>query len=103
MVLNYDAKVGGSSPLNLNINLQVLSLLCAVAEYNEMPVRHNEDKLNLTLSNAVRYNIDKKTVDDPHTKTNLLLQVSTLLRISSPKNSLPNDNEPFDRGINPNW
>ena len=54
---------------------QVLGLLCAVAEYDEMPVRHNEDKLNLTLSQAVRHPIDPKTADDPHTKTNLLLQV----------------------------
>ena len=53
----------------------MLNLLCAVAEYDEMPVRHNEDKLNLTLSNAVRYAIDRHTADDPHTKTNLLLQV----------------------------
>jgi len=54
---------------------QVLGLLCAVAEYDEMPVRHNEDKLNLTLSQAVRHRIDPRTADDPHTKTNLLLQV----------------------------
>ena len=53
----------------------MLGLLCAVAEYDEMPVRHNEDKLNLTLSQAVRHPIDPKTADDPHTKTNLLLQV----------------------------
>ena len=56
--------------------MQVLGLLCSVAEYDEMPVRHNEDKLNVTLSGAVRYKIDTRTADDPHTKTNLLLQVS---------------------------
>ena len=58
--------------------LQVLGLLCSVAEYDEMPVRHNEDKLNVTLSGAVRYKIDTRTADDPHTKTNLLLQVGYL-------------------------
>ena len=56
-------------------DLQVLGLLCSVAEYDEMPVRHNEDKLNLTLSGAVRYKTDPRSADDPHTKTNLLLQV----------------------------
>ena len=58
--------------------LQVLGLLCSVAEYDEMPVRHNEDKLNTTLAEAVRFRIDTRTADDPHTKTNLLLQVLTL-------------------------
>jgi hypothetical protein len=58
------------------IAMQVLGLLCAVAEYDEMPVRHNEDKLNLTLSQAVRHRIEPRTADDPHTKTNLLLQVT---------------------------
>lgn len=53
-----------------------MGLLCAVAEYDEMPVRHNEDKLNATLSDAVRYKIDTRMSDNPHIKTNLLLQVS---------------------------
>ena len=60
-------------------NIQVLSLLCAAAECDEMPVRHNEDKLNLTLSTAVRYKVDRHTCDDSHTKTNLLLQVHFLI------------------------
>ena len=53
----------------------MLGLLCSVAEYDEMPVRHNEDKLNTTLAEAVRFRVDARTADDPHTKTNLLLQV----------------------------
>ena len=36
---------------------QVLDVLCAVAEYNELPVRHNEDKLNMALSEGVRFPI----------------------------------------------
>ena len=54
-------------------------MLCAVAEYDELPVRHNEDKVNAALSETVRWPVDSRTVDDPHTKANLLLQVSCSL------------------------
>ena len=56
--------------------LQVLHVLCGVAEYDEMALRHNEDKINTTLSGEVRWPTDSRTADDPHTKANLLLQVS---------------------------
>lgn len=39
-----------------------------------MPLRHNEDKLNTVLAEQVRWSVDLDLVDDPHTKTNLLLQ-----------------------------
>ena len=65
------------SPLFLH--MQVLFVLCAVAEYDELPVRHNEDKVNAALSETVRWPVDSRTVDDPHTKANLLLQVSCSL------------------------
>lgn len=55
--------------------LQLLGVLCAAAEYDELPVRHNEDKLNAALSAEVRFPIDIHSADDPHTKANLLLQV----------------------------
>ena len=58
--------------------VQVLDVLCAVAEYDELPVRHNEDKLNMTLSESVRFPISEKDADDPHAKAKLLLQVSHL-------------------------
>ena len=56
--------------------VQVLHVMCAVAEYDELPVRHNEDKINLTLAQEVRWPTPTKSSDDPHTKANLLLQVS---------------------------
>ena len=37
-------------------------------------MRHNEDKLNALLAQDVRWPVDLSTVEDPHTKTNLLLQ-----------------------------
>jgi hypothetical protein len=55
--------------------LQVLHVLCGVAEYDELPVRHNEDKINTTLAGDVRWPTDTRSADDPHTKANLLLQV----------------------------
>ncbi|KAK9814715.1 hypothetical protein WJX72_010327 [[Myrmecia] bisecta] len=61
----------------------LLPVLCAVAEYDELPVRHNEDKLNATLASQVRWRVDPRTVDDPHTKANLLLQAH-MARLDAP-------------------
>ena len=52
----------------------MLGVLCAAAEYDELPVRHNEDKLNLALARDVRLPTDPRAADDPHTKANALLQ-----------------------------
>ena len=57
---------------------ELLHLLCAATEYDETPVRHNEDEVNLSFSEAIRaaggWAVDKRSMDDPHTKVNLLLQ-----------------------------
>jgi len=50
-------------------------VLSAAAEYDELPVRHNEDKINATMAASTRLPVDARAADDPHTKTNLLLQV----------------------------
>ncbi|KAL4422681.1 hypothetical protein ABPG75_008878 [Micractinium tetrahymenae] len=52
----------------------LLPVLCGAAEYDELPVRHNEDRLNVILAQSVRWPVDTRTADDPHTKANLLLQ-----------------------------
>ncbi|EIE24813.1 Sec63-domain-containing protein [Coccomyxa subellipsoidea C-169] len=62
---------------------ELLGALCAAAEYDELPVRHNEDKLNMTLSAEVRFPIDARSADDPHTKANLLLQARNLSYVST--------------------
>lgn len=49
--------------------------MCGATEFSELPVRHNEDLVNLTLSSAVRYPIEARSAGDPHTKAGLLLQV----------------------------
>ena len=54
----------------------LLEILCATAEYDELPVRHNEDKLNAELARlpGIRWRVDERLMDDPHTKASLLLQ-----------------------------
>ena len=39
----------------------LLPVLCAAAEYAELPVRHNEDKLNVVLAQQVRWGVDTRT------------------------------------------
>ena len=63
--------------------VQVLDLLCGAAEYDEMPVRHNEDKLNAQMLQQVRWPLKNLTPDDPHLKANLLLQVPACWMLSS--------------------
>ncbi|XP_072748400.1 activating signal cointegrator 1 complex subunit 3 [Anoplolepis gracilipes] len=58
---------------NLTLN-QYLLILCNSYEYNELPVRHNEELLNEELAKMCRYPVDQYTYDSPHTKTFLLLQ-----------------------------
>jgi len=56
----------------------LLQTLCGVAEYDELPVRHNEDKLNVDLAHVVAdaggFQVDARLAEDPHVKTSLLFQ-----------------------------
>ncbi len=52
----------------------LLGILCNTSEYDDLPVRHNEEKLNEELAAHVRWPVDAHLLDDPHTKANLLLQ-----------------------------
>jgi len=54
--------------------VQLLHVLSGAAEFSELPVRHNEDGLNAELAGEVQVRVDPKTLDDPHTKANLLFQ-----------------------------
>ena len=53
---------------------EVLQLLCDVPEYDEMPVRHNEDKVNEEMASSLPIRVPSYTYDSPHTKVHLLLQ-----------------------------
>ena len=56
----------------------LLQTLCGVAEYDELPVRHNEDKLNVELARVVAdaggFAVDARLAEDPHVKASLLFQ-----------------------------
>ncbi|KAA8541028.1 hypothetical protein F0562_024834 [Nyssa sinensis] len=51
-----------------------LHILSGASEYDELPVRHNEENYNEALSEKVPYMVDKNRLDDPHVKANLLFQ-----------------------------
>lgn len=42
----------------------LLPVLCAAAEYDELPVRHNEDRLNVILAQSVRWPVDTRTAGE---------------------------------------
>jgi len=52
---------------------EVLEIMCDTHEFSELPVRHNEDSLNLELSKFVTW-CPSTAMDSPHTKSNLLIQ-----------------------------
>lgn len=51
-----------------------LHILSGASEYDELPVRHNEENYNEALSAKVPCMVDKNRLDDPHVKANLLFQ-----------------------------
>lgn len=57
---------------------EVLSWMSRATEYDELPVRHNEDLINVELSNALPLKAETAFPDlpmwDPHVKAQLLLQ-----------------------------
>ena len=73
---------------------ELLRTLCGVAEYDELPVRHNEDKVNAELARRVEaaggYAVDARLADDPHTKANLLFQAH-FLRLELPMSDYVTD------------
>eukprot|EP01061_Rhynchopus_euleeides_P045577 TRINITY_DN8255_c1_g1_i1.p1 TRINITY_DN8255_c1_g1~~TRINITY_DN8255_c1_g1_i1.p1 ORF type:complete len:1912 (+),score=925.93 TRINITY_DN8255_c1_g1_i1:147-5882(+) len=52
----------------------ILKLLCNAQEFAELPVRHNEDKLNADLARSLPFQVDTRQLDSPHVKAHLLLQ-----------------------------
>nr|CCC95039.1 putative ATP-dependent RNA helicase [Trypanosoma congolense IL3000] len=54
--------------------VDVLRTMCEADEFGELPVRHNEDKLNLALSQTLPLSIKAQDADSPHAKAFLLFQ-----------------------------
>lgn len=53
---------------------QLLKAMCDAYEFDQQPVRHNEDMHNADLAKECRIKVDGATFDSPHTKTLLLMQ-----------------------------
>merc|ERR1719163_1717976 len=56
--------------------VELMRVLCECPEYDELPVRHNEDKLNAEFAEHCPLEVDLaiQAFDSPHTKAFLLLQ-----------------------------
>lgn len=65
----FGSNIGPDTPLEA-----FLHILSGACEFDELPVRHNEENYNKALSERVRYMVDENRLDDPHVKANLLFQ-----------------------------
>ncbi|XP_054714411.1 activating signal cointegrator 1 complex subunit 3-like [Uloborus diversus] len=73
--LNHKTVLVFTKKLAKDINLEsMLQILCDAHEYEELPVRHNEDAMNKDLADMSRLPVEPFTFDSPHTKANLLFQ-----------------------------
>ena len=53
---------------------ELVQVLADTQEFDELPVRHNEELLNEQLANELPWPVDMYALDSPHTKAALLLQ-----------------------------
>ncbi|KAG0625562.1 hypothetical protein M758_2G065100 [Ceratodon purpureus] len=73
--LHYTTVALFSANIRADTSLEaLLHVLSGAAEFDELPVRHNEEKFNEGLAKELRWPVDMRALDDPHVKTNLLLQ-----------------------------
>ncbi|VFQ81224.1 unnamed protein product [Cuscuta campestris] len=73
--LKYTTVSMFGSNIGPNTSLEAfLHILSGASEYDDLPVRHNEDKYNESLIDKVPYMVDNNCLDDPHVKANLLFQ-----------------------------
>ncbi|CCW61896.1 unnamed protein product [Phytomonas sp. EM1] len=54
--------------------VEALRILCDAEEFNELPVRHNEDKLNMELASGLPFPVSDEEADSPNLKAFLLFQ-----------------------------
>lgn len=75
---HYNTKLNNNNKLE-----ELLKILAYSVEFEEQPVRHNEDNLNALLNEKCRFKGDLRKMGDPNEKTFLLLQ-SHLFRLPVP-------------------
>jgi len=84
-----------ASSMNSRNSFQdLVEILAGAAEYDELPVRHNEDLLCADLSSKVLtaggFGVDARRLDDPHVKATLLFQAHWL-RVPLPSSDFVTD------------
>jgi len=52
----------------------LLRVLCDASEFDELPVRHNEEHVNAQMAKELPWPVDERACDSPHVKAQLLLQ-----------------------------
>lgn len=73
--LNYRTMIVFSERLKPESGVpELLETLAQVKEYEELPVRHNEDKMNAEMNPAMRWPVDTTSFDSPFTKAHILFQ-----------------------------
>ncbi|KAJ4821369.1 Activating signal cointegrator 1 complex subunit 3 [Rhynchospora pubera] len=73
--LSYRTVSMFGSKIGSNTSLEVfLDILSSASEFDELPVRHNEENYNKSLSEKVPLKVDEHHLEDPHVKANLLFQ-----------------------------
>ncbi|QDZ24777.1 Sec63 domain-containing protein [Chloropicon primus] len=77
--LSYKTAALFGEKIHEKMSLQeTFEVLCAACEYDEMPVRHNEDLLNAELAEQVMgaggWEVNVEDSDDPHFKVNVMFQ-----------------------------
>eukprot|EP00658_Telonema_sp_P-2_P023494 TRINITY_DN19421_c0_g1_i1.p1 TRINITY_DN19421_c0_g1~~TRINITY_DN19421_c0_g1_i1.p1 ORF type:complete len:944 (-),score=197.13 TRINITY_DN19421_c0_g1_i1:126-2957(-) len=65
----FDSKIEANSS-----HEELLRLMCDAQEFADLPVRHNEDKLNMDLARKVPLGIDARNADSAHVKAFLMFQ-----------------------------
>jgi activating signal cointegrator complex subunit 3 len=53
---------------------ELLRILSDASEFDELPVRHNEEHVNAALAGTLPWPVDERALDSPHVKAQLLLQ-----------------------------
>ena len=75
MLLSFLPPEVFSRSLNNKTKLRgLLEILSSAAEYEGLPIRHKEDSLLKQLGTRVPLKLPQAKYNDPHVKTNLLIQ-----------------------------
>ncbi|OTF71583.1 hypothetical protein BLA29_003853 [Euroglyphus maynei] len=69
-----DYETAGKPQFTYYKTSEILDLLTMATEYVALPVRHNEELLNAQLAKICPFKMERRSMDSPHTKANLLLQ-----------------------------